>query len=117
MKNFNISLFLGCCVISVGIIVAGFLISNSIPKRYEFPNNLTVTLSPEADTSKEYMSSYQAADYLAIDINDFTALIVSGKLDGTFVEVEGKQVFSREMLSKRFNEIIFSSGKTISPGF
>ena len=47
-KNFDLSLFLGCCVISVGIIVAGWLISKEMPDTTKVPSSLAITTTDSA---------------------------------------------------------------------
>lgn len=97
MKNFSLSTFLGCCVISLGIIVAGVLISSKIP-----PVNVpsSFTLKETAWEYDDYMSQYEAAAFLKIDADTFTGMMRSGQLLGTYTVVEGGSVFSREKLSQ-----------------
>ena len=42
MKNFNLSQFLGCCVIGISIVIAGWLISKELPNTTQVPSNLSV---------------------------------------------------------------------------
>ena len=56
-KNFDLSLFLGCCVISVGIIVAGWLISKEMPDTTKVPASLAITTT---DSAYSLLADYRA---------------------------------------------------------
>lgn len=93
-KNFDISLFLGCCVISIGIIIAGWLISKELPDTTHVPSSLAVTTTDSAyGQFGEYLSEYQVAAYLGITNEDVTALIEAGELDGVSTKLGANYVF------------------------
>jgi len=105
MKNLNISLILGCCIISIGIIISGVLVSNSIPPMISgiFSGSL---MSGGYDYG-DYLDEYEAASFLCmyednsseIDIDSFRKLVGSGDLDWTFTTINGNKVFSKEKLA------------------
>ena len=93
-KNFDMSLFLGCCVISIGIIIAGWLISKELPDTTRVPSNLAVTTTDVAyGQFGEYLSEYQLAAYLGITNEDVIALIKSGELEGVSTKLGQNYVF------------------------
>ena len=100
-KNFDISLFLGCCVISIGIIVAGFLISKELPDTTHVPSNLAVTSVNSAHGQfGEYFSEYQVAAYLGITNEDVTALMEAGELDGVSTKLGANYVFIKSKVDE-----------------
>ena len=93
-KNFDFSIFLGCCVISVGIIIAGWLISKEMPNTTQVPSNIAVTTTDAANGQfGEYLSEYQVAAYLGITDEDVSVLVESlkktGELDKVSTEIWG----------------------------
>ena len=104
-KNFDISLFLGCCVISIGIIVAGWLISRELPDTTHVPSNLAVTTTDSAyGQFGEYLSNHQVAAYLGITDEDVNALvetlIKTGELDNVSTEIGANRVFVKSKLDE-----------------
>ncbi len=100
MKNFNLSQFLGCCVISVGIVVAGWLISQELPDTTRVPSSLSVTTKTMDELYGNYLSEYEVAAYLSIAEEDVDALLRTGKLDGTYMVAGESLMFSREKLDE-----------------
>ena len=104
-KNFDISVFLGCCVISIGIIIAGWLISKELPNTTHVPSSLAVTT---AETTYgqygEYLSKYEVAAYLGITDEDVAALVESfiktGELDKISTEIGANRVFIKSKLDE-----------------
>lgn len=105
-KNFNFALFFGCCVISIGIVIAGLLISTNMPDAALMPRNLSVTTSDGAPVFREYMSDYEAAGFLTLDADELMAFIQSGELNDTFTVIQGHYVFSKEKLTQWINRRI-----------
>ena len=105
MKNLNSSLLLGCCIISIGIIIAGVLVSNSIPPMIS--GNFSGSFISDGYDYSDYFDEYEAASFIcmyedntdAIDIDSFRKLVGTGELDWTFTSINGNKVFSKEKLS------------------
>ena len=105
MKNLNISLILGCCIISVGIIISGVLISNSIPSMMS--GSFSGSLMSGGYNYGDYLDEYDAAAFLLmyedssnmVDIDSFRKLVGSGDLNWTFTTINGNKVFSKEKLA------------------
>lgn len=100
MKNFNLSQFLGCCVISIGIIIAGWLISEELPNTTQVPASLSVVTKTMDELYGNYLSKYQAAAYLNIADEDIDKMLNSGELDGTYTMAGASYIFSREKLDE-----------------
>lgn len=102
MKHFNWSIFLGCCAISIGIIIAGYSISNRITSVSHLQGELSLynTISDDTQELGDYLSEYEVGIYLKIDDATFTSLVSSGDLDGTYAAVPGGKIFSKEKLSQ-----------------
>lgn len=100
-KNFDISLFLGCCVISAGIIIAGWLISKELPETTHVPSSLAVTTTDSAyGQFGEYLSQYEVAAYLGITDEDVASLIKSGELDGVSTKLGANYVFVKSKVDE-----------------
>lgn len=100
MKNFNLSQFLGCCVISIGIVVAGWLISEELPNTTQVPSVLSVTSQTQGEQFGNYLSKYEVAAYLGITDDDVNKLFNAGELKGTYVEAGASCIFIREKLDE-----------------
>lgn len=101
-KNFDLSLFLGCCVIAIGIVLAGWLISKELPETTKVPANLAVTTT-NVESGYEfgnYLSKHEVSAYLGITSEDVNTLIQSGQLDGISTQLGANLVFSKEGLDK-----------------
>ena len=99
MKNFNLSLFLGCCVIGICIIIAGVIVANNLPETTRVPHGFVITDgNTPTSTFGEFMSAFEAALFLKIDNSDLDRLIQSGELDGTFTSFPNGYTFSKEKL-------------------
>jgi len=100
-KNFDLSLFLGCCVISVGIIVAGWLISKEMPDTTKVPSSLAITTTDSAyGEFGEYLSKYELAAYLGITDDDVTSLINSGELKDVSTKLGANYVFVKDAVDE-----------------
>ena len=100
MKDFNLSQFLGCCVIGISIVVAGWLISKEMPNTTQVPSNLSVVTQAQDEQYGNYLSKYEVAAYLGITDEDVDQLFASGKLDGTYTVAGANYIFSREKLDE-----------------
>ena len=100
MKNFDLSQFLGHCVIGACIIVAGWMISNELPDTTQVPSNLSVMTQTQDEQYGNYLSTYAVAAYLGITDEDVDKLISSGELEGTYTKAGENYIFSREKLDE-----------------
>lgn len=100
MKNFNLAQFLGCCVISIGIIIAGWMISKELPGTTQVPSSLSVVTQTADEQYGPYLSIYEVAAYLKISNEDVGTLLHTGQLDGTYTAAGDSYVFSREKLDE-----------------
>lgn len=100
MKNFDLSQFLGCCVIGISIIVAGWLISKELPNTTHVPSNLSVMTQTQDGQYGNYLSKYEVAAYLSITDEDVDELFSSGELDGTYTVAGANYIFSRDKLDE-----------------
>lgn len=100
-KDFDISLFLGCCVISAGIIIAGWFISKELPDTTHVPSSLAVTTTDSTyGQFGEYLSQYEVAAYLGITDGDVASLIKSGELDGVSTKLGANYVFVKSKVDE-----------------
>ncbi|MBP3616991.1 MAG: helix-turn-helix domain-containing protein [Lachnospiraceae bacterium] len=104
-KSFDVSLFFGCCVISIGVMAAGWLISKELPDATHVPSSLAVTTTDTAyGQFGEYLSRYEVAAYLGITDEDVTALVESfiktGELDNISTEIGANRVFIKSKLDE-----------------
>ena len=100
-KNFDLSLFLGCCVISAGIIVAGWLISKEMPDTTKVPASLAITTTDSAyGEFGEYLSKYELAAYLGITDDDVTSLINAGELKDVSTKLGANYVFVKDAVDE-----------------
>ena len=94
MKNFNLTLFLGCCVISAGIITAGIIIADQLD---DTPSDPSV-IAAGVIASFVYLTKDEAAAFLRIAPDDLMELVRDRAMDNAFAIVQGNYVFSREQL-------------------
>ena len=100
-KNFDISLFLGCCVISIGIIIAGWLISKELPETTHVPSSLAVTTTDSTyGQFGEYLSQYELAAYLGITDADVTTLMNAGELRDVSTKLGANYVFVKDAVDE-----------------
>ena len=85
-RNFGFSLFLGCCVVALGIIIAGHTIARQIPDTLHgsLHGSFSGTLMDGSDSPREFMSKWEAARFLRMAYEQLDSLIDSGELDGTY---------------------------------
>lgn len=107
MKNFDLSLFLGCCAIAIGIVTAGNTISSELPNTTQVPSSLSVVTQTEGGQEYgNYLSKYGICDYLNISYEDVEELLESGALEGTYTMVDNSYIFSRQKLDEWVEERI-----------
>ncbi len=107
MKNFDLSLFLGCCAIAMGIVTAGNTISSELPNTTQVPSSLSVVTQTEGEQELgNYLSKHEICDYLNISYEDVEELLESGALEGTYTMVDNSYIFSRQKLDEWVEERI-----------
>lgn len=111
MKNFDLSLFLGCLAISIGIVIAGNTVSKELPDttQVQVPSNLSVVTQTEGEKEfGPYLDIYEVCDYLKLHKykKDVDELLESGILDGTYTMVDDTYIFSRQKLDEWVEERI-----------
>jgi hypothetical protein len=89
--NFNLSLFLGCGLIALSILIAGLVIARKMPDSLH--GNLSGSFSGvltdgSGSSAREFMSEWEAAAFLTIPYDDFMVIAESGELDGVFAVFE-----------------------------
>lgn len=108
MDKENIIRLLSSLIISIGIIIAGYFISNALSTitipNPAFPHSINVI----DDSDEEFMSIFQAASYLKMDYNLFKELVDSGEFASTYVILNGDYVFSRSRLDDYLYNLIDS---------
>ncbi len=100
MKGCNFLQFLGCCVISIGLIAAGWLISEGLPDTTRVPANLSVITKTVDEEIGDYLSMPEIAAYFGVTREDVEKLFNSGELEGTYIKVGANLVFSRQKLDE-----------------
>ena len=98
MKKDGLFHFLGCCVIAAAIVVSGAIIANKLPETAQFPSSLSVSTSDGTQQFGDYLSTYEASDYLHIAHNSLMDLIRSGELDEAIYKVGEDYIISRQVL-------------------
>ena len=107
MKNFDLSLFLGCCAIAIGIVTAGNTISSELPDTTQVPSNLSVVTKTVGEKELgNYLSKYEICNYLNISYEDVDEMLESGALEGTYTMVDKSYIFSRQKLDEWVEERI-----------
>jgi len=88
MKKFYPSIVVGCLIIAIGIVIAGFKIGRAIETK-DFSSHVPGSFeiyNSNVDYG-DYMGEVQAAAYLCMPLETFEEYLQSGKLDGTFAEI------------------------------
>ncbi|NLB42132.1 MAG: helix-turn-helix domain-containing protein [Clostridiales bacterium] len=106
MKNFNLSVFLGCCVIGISIIISGILVSNNLPETTQVPSNLAVTTSSSVSEFADFLSQYEVSAFLKVSDEDVSDLIASDEFDKVGTKVGDSYIFSKVALEAWMNERI-----------
>ena len=112
MKKFNWSVVLGCLIISIGIVVAGFSISRVIETKVfdsAVPGSFDIYNSDVASYG-DFLEEHEAVMYLRMNEETFGELLQSGKLDGTFAKVNATKVDGDEVVAFG-HQYIFSKAK------
>lgn len=106
MKNFNLSLFLGCCIIGISIIISSIVVAKNLPSTTHVPSSLSVTTSNSVSEFKDFLSESEVAAFLSIDNKDVSELITSGELDAFTTKIGDSYVFSKVALEGWMNDKI-----------
>jgi hypothetical protein len=106
--------FIKTLIVFAAIIIASFVLAAAINKgsRYigdAIGNGLSyigssVYSTGEKQSFDDFMSDYEAAAFLKVNIDDFYVFAESGELNGTFSTIQGQRVFSKEKLTQWFND-------------
>jgi len=115
MKN-SIAIFLGCVVIAIGIMIAGNGIAKRIPATLNGSFHGSLNSSGNQAEFSDYLNEYMAQWYLNIWNVHFHALLRSGELDGTYVQVGDELIFSRWRLSAWMERTI-EAGTNLPSGY
>lgn len=95
----TVSIILGSCIICVGNY---FIVRNNLEKIYPVEVSLLNPGYSELNNSKEYddfLSIYQLQSFLKVaDTESLMDMINSGELDGTYINIQGKYIFSKEKI-------------------
>lgn len=122
MQKFNWSAIIGCLFLSIAIVIAGQGIVTAIqnqPVGGGVPGSFAV-YNHDVTTYGDYLYDNEAADYLKIPVETLGEWVQSGKLKGTYTNVElvandekgqvikaGTQyIFSKEKLTEFMNNLI-----------
>jgi len=86
ITTFNWAVFLGLCVVAASIFFAANRIANSMP--HMLHGNFSGSLISHDMSDPDFMSEWQAAGFLRLDHDDFTRLLETGALAGTYTAFE-----------------------------
>jgi hypothetical protein len=110
MKNWSV--IIGCLILSIGIVIAGFSISNAIQQQTfvnTIPGSIDVNTG-QAASFGDYLNEGEAMEYLRMLPEVFGEYLQSGKLDGTFIRTSATKTDGGEVVA--FGEpLIFSKAK------
>jgi len=85
LGKFNWALFLGLCVVALSIFFAGRTIANQAPPVIHGSFSGSVIGNAHFDdTSREFMTEWQAANFIGMMPEEFDGIIESGELSGTY---------------------------------
>jgi len=89
MKNNGLWIFLGCCVIASAIAYAGKEIADHLPDTPDIPESLYVRTGEQGgEEYGDYLSVYEAAEYLNLSNEKIEELIESGEWERVAYPVE-----------------------------
>ena len=96
-QRFNWAIFLGCCVIALSIHSSGHRIAGRIP--HSLHGHFSGALTDGNFTAREFMSDWEAANFLLMDHSEFIRIVESGELSGTYTvfQVERREWWSEEI--------------------
>lgn len=83
MKTGGLWIFLGCCVLAASILYAGQGIADQLDSVADIPDSLYVTTNEQGKSKEygDYLSVYEAAEYLQLSREKIEELIESGEWD------------------------------------
>lgn len=106
MKNFDLSLFLGCCIIGSSIIISSIIISKNLPATTHVPSDLSITTSNAVPEFTDFLSESQVGAFLSISDEDVSTLITSGEFNSFATKIGDSYVFSKLALEGWMNDKI-----------
>ena len=83
--TFNWALLLGLCIIAISIFAAGRSIASHLPQT--FHGHMTGSLTGGGtwdSTPREFMSEWEAANFLLMGHDEFNSILRTGELSGTY---------------------------------
>ncbi len=97
MKINGLWIFLSCCVLSSGIAYAGQEIACQLPESADIPQSLYVTTNEQGKSQEfgDYLSIYEAAEYLNLSQENVEELIESGEWDPVAYPVNDQYIISK----------------------
>ena len=97
MKTGGLWIFLGCCVLAASIFYAGQEIAGQLDNVADFPSSLYVTTNEQEKSQEfgDYLSKYEAAQYLEISHEEVEELIESGEWDSVAYIVGENRIISK----------------------
>ena len=97
LQNFNTALFLGCCVVALSIFATGHVIASRLPHSLHgnLHGSFSGTLTDGAGSFREFMSEWEAADFLLMSHEEFERIIQSGELEGTYTTFQTERYVAR----------------------
>jgi len=103
--NFNWALLLGLCAIAISIFAAGITIANRLPQTFHghMTGSLTGGSTWHDTSSREFMSEWEAANFLLMGHDEFASILQTGELSGTYTvfQVERREwVWSQDELGR-----------------
>lgn len=98
IQKFNWALFLGLCIVALSVFFAGQMIAGQIPQTLHgsFSGSLMGGNAHFYDSPREFMTEWEAARFIGMNPEEFTEIVESGELSGTYTafQVE-RQVWQR----------------------
>ena len=113
MQKFNWSTVVGCLIISIGIIIAGYIVGNTIeskifasgvPSAFDIYNH-------DQTVYGDFLSENDAANYLQISPETLENFIKTGKLEGTYTKINAEKFDDIQGITVNGFEYIFSKAK------
>lgn len=115
----NYSVIIGCTIIAIALIISSYMITQNMYEPLAAPSALSVTTydgEKNTNIKNEFISIYEAAEYLRVDVEEIRELVQNGRLNGTYTSLtrpgEKTYIFSSSKLTQWMNNEI-EKGSTI----
>ncbi len=118
MKSNGLWIFLGCCVLASAIAYAGQEIADQLPESADIPDSLYVRTDEGGGTTEygDYLSVYEAAEYLQLSREMIEELIESGEWDHVAYPVENPYPYSVQYIISKAAVQEWADGKIHGEG-